>query len=108
MQNSSITCTIDLDANGVQHGHLQLPHSRDDSAWGSLMIPITVAKNGDGPSVLITGANHGDEYEGPLALVELAANLDAKDMSGRVILIPFMNMPAFVAGKRTSPIMGVI
>lgn len=104
MRASSITCTIDLNANGVQHGHLHLPHSRDDSAWGSVMIPITVVKNGEGSTALVTGGNHGDEYEGPLALVELAATLLAQDVTGRVIMIPFMNMPAFVAGKRTSPI----
>lgn len=104
MRNSSITPTIDLAADGVSHGFLRLPHSRDDSAWGSLMIPITVAKNGDGPTALLTGANHGDEYEGPLALVELAANIQAAELTGRVIIIPFMNMPAFTAGTRTSPI----
>ena len=104
MRNSSITPTIDLDADGVAHGFMRLPHSRDDSAWGSLMIPVTVAKNGDGPTALLTGANHGDEYEGPLALVELAATIDAANLAGRVIIIPFMNMPAFTAGTRTSPI----
>ncbi len=104
MRKSSICPTIDLNADGVAHGFLRLPHSRDDSAWGSLMIPITVAKNGDGPTALITGANHGDEYEGPLALVELANKIDAADLTGRVIIIPFMNMPAFTAGTRTSPI----
>ena len=104
MLKSSITPTIDLDAEGVAHGFLRLPHSRDDSAWGSVMIPITVAKNGNGPTALVTGANHGDEYEGPLALVELAANIDATALTGRVIIIPFMNMPAFGAGRRTSPI----
>ncbi len=104
MRKSPITPTIDFDVDGVAHGFLRLPHSRDDSAWGSVMIPITVAKNGDGPTALLTGANHGDEYEGPLALVELAANIDAGSLTGRVIIIPFMNMPAFAAGKRTSPI----
>lgn len=104
MRKSPITPTIDLNTDGVAHGFLRLPHSRDDSAWGSVMIPITVAKNGDGPTALLTGANHGDEYEGPLALVELAANIDAADLTGRVIIIPFMNMPAFSAGARTSPI----
>ena len=104
MRESPITPTIDLDADGVTHGFLRLPHSRDDSAWGSLMIPITVAKNGDGPTALLTGANHGDEYEGPLALVELAANIDAAALTGRVIIVPFMNLPAFAAGTRTSPI----
>jgi hypothetical protein len=59
----------------VHHGFLRLPYSRDDSAWGSVMIPITVVKNGDGPTALLTGANHGDEYEGPIALQELTATL---------------------------------
>ncbi len=104
MRNSSIKSTIDLDADGVHHGYLRLPHSRDDSAWGSVMIPITVAKNNDGPTALLTGANHGDEYEGPLALLDLSANIQTNGMTGRVIIIPFMNMPAFVAGTRTSPI----
>ncbi|OUS05003.1 N-alpha-acetyl diaminobutyric acid deacetylase DoeB [Rhodobacterales bacterium 52_120_T64] len=104
MQNSSVTPTIDLDADGVAHGFLRLPHSRDDSAWGSVMIPITAAKNGDGPTALVTGANHGDEYEGPLALTKLATSIDADELSGRVIIVPFMNMPAFSAGMRTSPI----
>ena len=106
MRNSSLTPTIDLDANGIHHGYLRLPYSRDDSAWGSVMIPLTVAKNGDGPTALLTGANHGDEYEGPLALVDLAANIKLDELSGRAIIIPFMNMPAFIAGKRTSPIDG--
>ncbi len=104
MRESSITPTIDLSVDGVSHGFLRLPHSRNDSAWGSVMIPITVAKNGDGPTALLTGANHGDEYEGPLALVELAANIDAASLTGRVIIIPFMNMPAFSEGTRTSPV----
>lgn len=104
MQASSMTLTVDLDADGVSHGYMRLPYSRDDSAWGSVMIPLTVAKNGDGPTALITGANHGDEYEGPLALVELAATIEAADLTGRVIIVPFMNQPAFAAGTRTSPI----
>lgn len=104
MRKTSITPTIDLDADGVAHGYLRLPHSRDDSAWGSVMIPLTVAKSGNGPTALVTGASHGDEYEGPLALTALAASIDANELTGRVIIIPFMNMPAFGAGTRTSPI----
>ena len=46
MRPSPIVPTIDLDAKGVQHGHLRLPYSRDDSAWGSVMIPICVIRNG--------------------------------------------------------------
>jgi N-alpha-acetyl-L-2,4-diaminobutyrate deacetylase len=96
--------TIPFDDDGVHHGFLRLPYSRDDSAWGSVMIPLTVVKNGDGPTALITGANHGDEYEGPIALQELTATLKAEDITGRVIIVPFFNYPAFRAGTRTSPI----
>ncbi|WP_299443210.1 N(2)-acetyl-L-2,4-diaminobutanoate deacetylase DoeB [uncultured Rhodospira sp.] len=96
--------TVDFDADGRQHGFLRLPFSRDDSAWGNLMIPVCVIKNGIGPSVLLTGANHGDEYEGPLALLDLALHLDPAQVSGRIIMLPFLNYPAFRAGRRTSPI----
>ncbi len=101
---SPIAPTVDFDRDGVQHGFLRLPYSRDDSAWGSVMIPICVVRNGRGPTALLTGANHGDEYEGPLALYELARTLDPREVSGTVIIVPAMNYPAFRAGTRTSPI----
>ena len=104
LRRSPITPTIDLDGPGVRHGHLRLPYSRDDSAWGSVMIPIAVIRNGEGPTALLTGGNHGDEYEGPLALFELARTLSPKDVRGAVIIVPAMNYPAFRAGTRTSPI----
>jgi N-alpha-acetyl-L-2,4-diaminobutyrate deacetylase len=104
MKDNPIVPTIDLDADGVRHGFLRLPYSRDDSAWGSVMIPLTVVRNGSGPTALLTGANHGDEYEGPLALQELALDLDPAMIAGRVVIVPFMNYPAFRAGLRTSPI----
>ena len=103
---SPITSTVDFEKNGVQHGFLIMPHSRDDSGWGSLMTPITVAKNGEGPTILFTGANHGDEFEGPIALWDLAHTIKANELSGRVIIVPGMNYPALRAGKRTSPIDG--
>lgn len=104
MTITSISPTIPLDAQGVHHGFLKLPHSRNDSAWGSVMIPITVIANGEGPTALLTGANHGDEYEGPIALQELAVSLRPDDITGRVIILPMMNLPAFSAGLRCSPI----
>lgn len=104
MRPSPISPTIDLDRDGIQHGHLRLPYSRDDSAWGSVMIPIAMIRNGQGPTALLTGGNHGDEYEGPLALFDLARTLSLEDVSGTVIIVPALNYPAFRAGTRTSPI----
>jgi N-alpha-acetyl-L-2,4-diaminobutyrate deacetylase len=104
LRPSPIRPSVDYDQDGVQHGFLRLPYSRDDSAWGAVMIPIAVIKNGEGPTALLTGANHGDEYEGPIALLKLARSLKPSEVNGRVIIVPAMNYPAFRAGRRTSPI----
>lgn len=104
LTDNPISANVDFSLDGVQHGFLKLPYSRDDSAWGAVMIPVTVVKRGQGPTALLTGGNHGDEYEGPVALSKLAQRLTAEEVSGRVIIIPFMNTPAFHAGRRTSPI----
>ena len=101
---SPVTASVDFDADGVHHGHLKLPHSDDRSAWGAIMTPLTVIKNGHGPSALLTGGNHGDEYEGPTALLDLADRIDPDRVRGRIIIVPMMNYPAFCAGTRTSPI----
>lgn len=104
MHQNPITPTIPFDMDGKYHGFLRLPHSRNESAWGAIMIPITVIRNGDGPTALLTGANHGDEYEGPIALQGLAQELQPEQIAGRVIIVPYMNYPAFRAATRVSPI----
>ena len=104
LPDNPISATVDFVREGVQHGFLKLPYSRDDSAWGAVMIPVTVIQRGQGPTALLTGGNHGDEYEGPVALSKLAQRLTAAEVTGRVIIVPFMNTPAFHAGRRTSPI----
>ena len=105
-RQNPISATIPFDEEGTHHGFLKLPYSRDDSAWGAIMIPICVIKNGEGKTALLTGANHGDEYEGPIILQEIAANLAPEDIAGRLIILPFFNYPAFMNGTRTSPIDG--
>jgi len=104
MRPSPITATVDFAAPGKQHGFLRLPYSRDDSAWGSVTIPIAVVRGAAGPTALLTGGNHGDEYEGPLALFDLARTLDPAEVTGAVVIVPALNAPAFRAGTRTSPI----
>ncbi|HHX89756.1 MAG TPA: N-alpha-acetyl diaminobutyric acid deacetylase DoeB [Paracoccus sp.] len=104
MNLNPIISTVPFDVDGKHHGFLRLPHSRNESAWGAIMIPITVVRNGEGPTALLSGANHGDEYEGPIALQALAHELEPKHIQGRVIIVPYMNYPAFRAGTRVSPI----
>jgi len=101
---TSLSTDIDLDADGKHTGRIRVPYSRDDAAWGSILIPITSIKNGKGPTILLTGGNHGDEYEGQLALLDLSKKLGADEINGQIILLPHMNYPAVISGTRTSPI----
>jgi N-alpha-acetyl-L-2,4-diaminobutyrate deacetylase len=103
---SKITPTIDFTRQGSQSGYLNIPHSSDTSAWGAIRMPIACISNGEGPTILFTGANHGDEYEGPVSLVKLARELDPAMIRGRVIIIPFLNYPAFLNASRCSPLDG--
>ena len=103
---SRVTPTVDFDKDGKQLGYLNVPYSHDDSAWGSIRMPVACIKNGSGPTILFTGGNHGDEYEGILALHKLSRELEAKEVQGRVLIVPALNLPAVRAGTRTSPIDG--
>ncbi len=56
-----------------------------------------------GPTVIITAGIHGDEYEGPAAVMELTETLLPEEVSGTVIAMPVVNPLAFAAGSRTTP-----
>lgn len=101
---SPISSEIDFQANGKQTGFLRLPHSVHRSAYGWIPIPIVQIKNGDGPTILLMAGNHGDEYEGQVAVTKLAKELEPEMINGRVILLPMANFPAAKEGHRTSPI----
>lgn len=104
MTPSPVTATVDFSARGKQFGHMRVPHSRNDHGWAVIPIPIVVIANGTGPTVLLTAGNHGDEYEGQVALLDLARTLDPGRVQGRAILIPAMHFPAAMAGTRLSPL----
>lgn len=99
--------TVDFDKPGKQIGVFHVPFSSHDDAWGVVPVPVAVISNGDGPTVILEGGNHGDEYEGPITLGELIRDLDPASVSGRLIFIPAINQPAVVAARRVSPIDGI-
>lgn len=106
-RRNSIFTSVDLDRPGKQIGYFCVPQSPHDDAWGVVQVPIAVVKNGTGPTVLIEAGNHGDEYEGPIALGELLREIDPSDVTGRIIAIPAINIRAVEAGQRTSPVDGL-
>jgi len=97
---------IDYEKNGKQLGTLDVPLSTNRSGWATLYVDIAVIKNGEGPTAVLFGGNHGDEYEGPTALMKLARRLTPDQITGRVIIVPALNPPAVQAGTRHSPIDG--
>ncbi|CCV03081.1 Succinylglutamate desuccinylase/aspartoacylase [Mesorhizobium metallidurans STM 2683] len=105
-EKSRVSTNINFDADGISHGYLQVPHSTTDSAYGWIPVPVTVVKNGYGPSVLLMAGNHGDEYEGQILLMKLLRGLSADQVTGRLIILPGVNSPAVAAGQRVSPIDG--
>lgn len=103
-EKSRIGTDLDLDAEGKHLGRLFVPNPSNTSAWGAIVVPIASIKNGDGPTVLLTGGAHGDEYEGPLALWEVMRALEPDAMRGQVFVVPAMNVPGMQAGCRISPV----
>jgi hypothetical protein len=101
---SSIFTDVDYEKNGKQVGWLYLPHSVTRSAYGNIAIPIAVVKNGTGPTIFLMAGNHGDEYEGQIALCKLIRSLDPGRVQGRIIVMPAANLPAALASARVSPI----
>ncbi len=106
MSTTLITCDfgVDKDIDGKKSGYLRVPHSTHLSAYGWIPVPITVVRNGEGPTVLMMAGVHGDEYEGQIALDRLARKLTPEALRGHLIILPAVNGPAAKAGLRTSPV----
>jgi N-alpha-acetyl-L-2,4-diaminobutyrate deacetylase len=102
-----IHTSLDFDRPGKQEGFLQVPYSHNLGGWANVMIPLTVIANGAGPTVLVMGGNHGDEYQGQIAAMKLAREVSPDQVTGRLILIPSLNFPAALAATRLSPIDGM-
>lgn len=106
MTKSSVNVDIPLAQDGKYVGYARLPHSVNRSAYGWLPIPLASIRNGDGPTILLMSGTHGDEYEGQVTLTRLIQQIEPKDISGQIIILPMANYPAALAGLRTSPIDG--
>jgi hypothetical protein len=101
--STAIWTTVDYERPGRQTGDLWLPHSVHRSAYGNLAIPLAVVKGAPGPTLLLTGGTHGDEYEGPIAFRRLLRAIEPESLRGRLIVLPYLNAPAVRAGTRVSP-----
>jgi predicted deacylase len=60
----------------------------------------------DGPVVNVHAAIHGDEYEGIEAAWRLVERIKPSKLSGAIVVTPIVNLAAYGAGTRESPIDG--
>jgi predicted deacylase len=93
---------LDLDSPGRRDYWVALEH---DSVWGDHLIPLTVwvgPEAEEGRGLVAFGSNHGNEYEGPVALKKLLREVRTEDVRGRMVFVPVLNPSAFRAGTRES------
>ncbi len=70
-----------------------------------LEIPLIVLHGAKpGPVVWVDAVIHGDEPEGTLACHMVDAELDPAHMSGSLVLVPVLNVPAYEAAQRGNPL----
>ena len=95
---------IDFDADGKTLSFLGTPYSVDRSPYYQIKTPVCRIRNGQGPRVLLMAGNHGDEYEGEIALGRLIRRLDPARVRGEITILPMANVPAVMAARRRSPL----
>jgi predicted deacylase len=103
MNDSPILATLDYDKPGKHFGLLQVPRSTNESGWSNLFVPIVCIKNGNGPTALVLGGNHGDEPEGQVAALNLARATRLEHVDGRLVIIPCLSPDASRAFTRLWP-----
>lgn len=92
---------IRAEAGQVARGWVGAVERPDGTPLG--LPVIIVAGAGNGPTLLVDGAIHGDEPEGPLAIHEVVRRVDPAALRGTIVGVPVMNTAAFEAMARGNP-----
>jgi uncharacterized protein len=73
-------------------GTIEIPAGSD----AALSIPVAVIHGAKpGPVLALVAGSHGTEYTSIIALEKLIAMLDAREISGTVIIVPLINIQSF-------------
>lgn len=65
------------------------------------LIAVTGASRG--PTFVVTGGVHGDEYEGPQAIWRMAQDLTPTSLCGTLLMLPICNPWAYAEALRATP-----
>jgi uncharacterized protein len=84
--------TVSAPRGQTGRGAIEVPAGSD----AALSIPVAVVNGAKpGPVLAIVSGAHGTEYASIIAVERLVQQLDAKAVSGTVILVPLVNIPSF-------------
>ena len=75
MWSTSAPDAIDLAVPGKRCFHVRLTY-RQDGRDEELLLPLVIVSNGRGPTVLVAGGTHGDEFEGQIAVAHLCRQIE--------------------------------
>lgn len=94
-QTSSFTVGSAAASPGTTaYGAISVPAASDSG----LEIPVAVIRGvRTGPVVAFVSGSHGTEYTSIIAMQRLIGRIDAKRLSGTVIVVPLVNVPSFEA-----------
>lgn len=93
-------------ARGLKEtGWLEVASRADGGNWRLPWLYVTGATAG--PTLLVTAAVHGDEYEGVAAIPQIFRQMEPETLRGTLVMVPVCNMPAYEAATRSSPIDGL-
>ena len=86
-------------------GWLDVATRADGGVWRLPLLYVTGQT--PGPTLVVTAAVHGDEYEGVEAIPQIFQQTAPADLRGKLVMVPICNMPAYEAATRSSPIDGL-
>jgi predicted deacylase len=73
-------------------GVIEVPSGSD----AALAIPVAVVHGvRPGPVLALVAGSHGTEYASIIALEQLIARLEARELAGTVVIVPLVNVPSF-------------
>ncbi|MCZ6680008.1 MAG: M14 family metallopeptidase [Candidatus Poribacteria bacterium] len=95
----------------------QLPRQRKETGWlevatqldgGVCHLPfLYVTGRTAGPTLVVTAAVHGNEYEGVETIPRVFQQIEPERLQGTLVMVPVCNVPAYEAATRNSPIDGL-
>jgi predicted deacylase len=100
----------DFDSSALPRGEKQTGRLAiaERAGGGDWSLPLmTVTGSEPGPTLVVTAAVHGDEYEGVAAIPQAFARVSPEALRGTLVMVPICNVPAYEAIQRSSPIDGL-